>query len=475
MSRCYALLVAVALVPAALNAQPIRLTPDVDPTSASAYTCPASCVAPNCQCGTTTPTPAIAASEIPQFLVVTAGDCINTSSEALLAPVLFDGSLHNPDGRPLPITYYLSLEGCATGNGTSSAPLVKARYDAGHEIAVHTRTHSTGSSTGATTWTNEITYVKTWLQDAGLNVARDVKGFRAPYLATNNTMFTVLAQQGFLYDASVMESPFYSTVSTGLGGFLWPYTFDYGRAQRCSSWAPGNNCPTSSLPGLWEVPVYEYVSTANPDANPNYYGSMDLGGPQAYSGYPTRFEGQALLDIYAMHFDARYAGNRAPMTLPFHADGFDSEARQRDVRTAIAAMLAHPNVWAVTTTGLIEWMQNPMPASQMVAWMNAYCQRHPCSAPAATASDDDAPAAAQDVRVFPNPARGSFAVSATLATPGPATVEVLDVLGRTVRQAEGTGRFQATFSTDGLAPGMYLVRVIDAAGRASAPQRLVVR
>lgn len=477
MLRRYVLFAATLLAPAALFAQPLRLTPDVERTlsaSAFTYTCPATCVAPDCQCGTTEPAPAIAEPELPQFLVVTVDDCINTNTEALLAPSLFDGSLKNPDGRPLPITYYLSLEGCATGSASNPA-LVKARYDAGHEIAVHTRTHSTGASTGASKWTSEITYVKTWLQNAGLNVARDVKGFRAPYLATNNLMFTVLAQQGFLYDSSVMESPFYSPVSTGIGGFVWPYTFDYGRAQQCSSWASDNNCPTSPIPGLWEVPLYEYVSNPDPSANPEYYGSMDLGGPQAYSGYPSRLEGQDLLDIYATHFDARYTGNRAPMTLPFHAPGFDSPTRQKDIRTAIGSMLARPNVWAVTTTGLIEWMKNPVPAAQMGAWMNAYCQRHPCAAPVATAAEDNARTDVQDVRLFPNPARGAFAVTATLATPGTATVEVVDVLGRVVRQAVGTGRLHATFSTDGLAPGTYLVRVADAAGHASTPQRLVVR
>lgn len=480
---CTALGTALATAPAALGqSAPLRLTPAVTEAlmsaqAAAAYTCPSTCVAPGCQCGTTDPVATLAPPQTPQFLVVTVDDCVNANTEALLAPVFRDGSLKNPDGRAIPLTYFLSLVGCATGTN-SNAALVKSRYDKGDEMAVHTRAHSTGTGTSAATWASEIASVKTFLSDAGVNVARDVKGFRAPYLATNSSMFTAVKNAGFLYDSSVMESPFYSPVSRGIGSFLWPYTFDYGKAQLCSGWASDNNCPSGKLPGLWELPLYEYVSTTDVNSNPAFYGVLDLGGPQAYSGYPSRIEGNDLRNIFQLHFNERYTGNRAPMMLGFHAPGFDSGLRQREIRENIATMLAQPNVWAVTATGLVEWMQNPVPASQMTAWYQGYCQRHPCSAATPVASEDDVRAqVVTALSVFPNPARGTFSVDATLATAGAATVEVVDLLGRQVRalMASGTDRVRASFTTAGLAPGTYLVRVTDAQGHASAPERLIVR
>ena len=475
----------LASAPVAVRAQtspiataPLRLTPELSARlgeDAVAYTCSPTCTGPSCQCAATRPAPAIPNAQKPQFLVVSVDDCVNANTEAMLQPVLHDGSLRNPDGRPLPLTYYVSLEGCATG-GTSAPTIVKARYDQGHEMAVHTRTHTTGTSTGLATWKNEMTTVRTWLANAGVNVARDVKGFRAPYLATNNSMFTALSELGFLYDSSIMESPFWSPVSDGLDAFVWPYTYDSGRAQNCSSWASGNNCPTAPVPGLWEVPLYQFVSTSNENANPTFYGVLDIGGPEAYSGYPRRIEGAALRAIVDLHFNQRYNGNRAPLTFNFHAPGFASPARQRELREILASYLARPNVWAVTTTGLIEWMQNPVPAAQMPQWYAQYCQRHPCTPSTSVANGEDERASSARVQIAPNPARGTFVVDAPLAIPGTATVEVLDLLGRRVRaeQAMGTDRVRVALTAEGLAPGTYFVRVVDARGAASAPQRLVV-
>ncbi|MFD2721203.1 T9SS type A sorting domain-containing protein [Hymenobacter monticola] len=74
------------------------------------------------------------------------------------------------------------------------------------------------------------------------------------------------------------------------------------------------------------------------------------------------------------------------------------------------------------------------------------------------------------VSLFPNPAHGRATVLLPVGT-GPATLTVLDALGRPVRILTVTG-IKAELDLTGLAPGLYAVQV--QAGAATATRRLVV-
>ncbi|MDO7850551.1 T9SS type A sorting domain-containing protein [Hymenobacter convexus] len=78
--------------------------------------------------------------------------------------------------------------------------------------------------------------------------------------------------------------------------------------------------------------------------------------------------------------------------------------------------------------------------------------------------------AAARLAVYPNPAHGRASVQLPPGA-GPATLTVLDALGRPVR-TQTTTNPSADLDLTGLAPGLYAVRV--AAGGSSAIQRLVV-
>ncbi|WP_205500863.1 cellulase family glycosylhydrolase [Rufibacter psychrotolerans] len=67
------------------------------------------------------------------------------------------------------------------------------------------------------------------------------------------------------------------------------------------------------------------------------------------------------------------------------------------------------------------------------------------------------------VRVFPNPARGQLTVETTL--PGPLTAELSNSVGARVLQATFTQRLR--LSTEGLAPGVYLLQVIQPNGQST--------
>jgi hypothetical protein len=81
------------------------------------------------------------------------------------------------------------------------------------------------------------------------------------------------------------------------------------------------------------------------------------------------------------------------------------------------------------------------------------------------------PTAVAIASAWPNPARGAFSLSYSVPTPGPVRIELLSITGRIVYRAEETLREGGmhSFQLGGglLAPGIYAVRILHAAGTAS--------
>ena len=437
---------------------------------AASYRCdPSRCTGPDCRCATTAAPGALPVPQVPQFVLVTWDDCVNTASEATVRPLL-DG-LRNPDGRPVPSTYFVSLEGCPIGQATDPA-LVQARYAAGDEIGVHTRTHRTGSHTTRAEWTAELGFVREALRSYGLGADAGL-GFRAPYVATNEALYGVLDSLGFLYDSSIFEQGHYAPVSRGPRQLLWPFTYDQwptgtdaaaraARAQSCDQFAPGNRCPDQPHTGLWQVPIYQYTSTdVSPQAQ--YYGGFDVGGPSAFSGYPQRIRGAELRRVLDQHLAWRLGGNRAPLNLYFHAPAFDEADRTATYREFLASSLARGDVWAVTMPGLIEWMRAPVPASEMTAWYAAYCQRHACAPGTSTGADAVATLGAAQI----SPSVTHSGLATLHGTAGATRVVVYDVAGRAVARYDGPfGDGGVVIDVAAQAAGVYLVRIEDDRGSA---------
>lgn len=481
-----ALASAVALVPAATA----QLRPETafapapgtsfaaEAAQMAAYTCNPATVGPSGRCASTAVPGGIAASQAPQFLLVTFDDCITPGSERYVRS-LFDGTVRNPDGRPVPLTYFVSVDNCpATGDGVwrTDSTLVKKRYAAGDEMAVHTRSHQTGATTDYATWVAEMRYVRDYFKRIGLG-ADAGRGFRSPYLVNNAAQFQALKDLGFLYDSTVLESPWWSPVSTqGTGRYTWPFTYDQydpaAKPQFCEDWWDENGCPGAAIPGLWQIPLYYYVGGT--EANSVWYGAMDIGHVD-YSGYERTIAGTELLTILRNHRNARLGGNRAPMNLFFHANAFSNASRVATYKTFLKETLRRGDTWAVTMQGLIEWMKAPVPNSQMRTWYASYCQRHACAAPYAAGDElaDTLPtidaagdAADSGLRLFPNPARETATATVTTATAG-ARLSVHDVLGREVlaEVLGAAGAQRVTLSLSGRGAGVYVVRVREADGR----------
>ena len=83
-----------------------------------------------------------------------------------------------------------------------------------------------------------------------------------------------------------------------------------------------------------------------------------------------------------------------------------------------------------------------------------------------------APTARADVDVFPNPARGRATVQLPATAGPPATLALLDALGRAVRTQTAAPGTAVELDLRGLAPGLYAVRVT--VGATTATRKLVV-
>lgn len=106
------------------------------------------------------------------------------------------GGLAQRNGCAVPATWFV----CPLWRAAGWAPqrsdpgLVRRVYEQGDEVATHSMTHA---------WLpgrDEIVGARAWLNaTAGLPLEA-VRGFRAPYLATDAAQRSVLRQAGFLYD-----------------------------------------------------------------------------------------------------------------------------------------------------------------------------------------------------------------------------------------------------------------------------------
>src|SRR5690606_6960490 len=115
----------------------------------------------------------------------------------------------------------------------------------GHEIASHGCGHFDGKDWTMEEWRRENATFAHFLAEAWeLNgipgepegwqefAAREITGFRAPYLSTNDAMFEALVADGILYDAStVSNGPAEPQASGGLVRFSLPLIPEGPRAR----------------------------------------------------------------------------------------------------------------------------------------------------------------------------------------------------------------------------------------------------
>jgi hypothetical protein len=262
------------------------------------------------------------------------------------------------DGTPVRFTYFIYSN--SGHNTTALEKLHERAYLDGNEVGNHTDTHAEDlqANMDPVRWQTELTTCDGYLTGLGIPRA-ELAGFRTPFLQFTQATFGAIVGNGFAYDCSVEHylSP---------TGEDWPYTLDNGPSPHSYM----RNDGTGNHPGLWELPVHEFmpptgwsgitgldyniwcVNRLSPaDALATLKASLDL-----------RFKG-----------DSRGPANRAPLFVGGHSDLYDASNQDAascansiaDRRAVIAQFLDYalkydPAVRIVPYGQIINWMRHPI-------------------------------------------------------------------------------------------------------------------
>ena len=153
-------IVSIALVPVLLSLEAVALD----------YTC-SDCSAPDCVCASVQPPGGLQAANVPQIVLLTFDDSVHTASYATCQQLLTNHV--NPNGTPIQATFY-------TQSKWSDFRLVQQLHAQGHEIALHTMSHTTTTNTDVDTWRREIYGCRKALSELAQIPIEDIVGFRAP-------------------------------------------------------------------------------------------------------------------------------------------------------------------------------------------------------------------------------------------------------------------------------------------------------
>lgn len=310
------------------------------------YTCdPAACTG-SCHCAGITSPGGLTPAETPQFVLITHDDAVTDLANNVVRGITDPHK--NPNGCNVPATWFVTQSG-------SECEYIKKLYDENHELAIHTMHHAR-LAPGFNGLEEEMLGVKTWMNSECGIPSDAMQGFRSPFLVNNEPQRELLAKNGFLYDSSINEFVGEDSHFTkSFGQRLWPYTMDSGIPQNCNWTYPDGQCSKEErYPGMWEVPMWDLPSDAKNTEEKAY--TMDYG-----AGF-----GGDLYTTLTTNFDQAYGGNRAPFPIFVHAPWFTASNTEL-TNKFIAYALSKPDVHFVTITQLLNWIKNPVPASQVGA------------------------------------------------------------------------------------------------------------
>jgi len=307
--------------------------------------CPAHCRLPACSCGITVPG-GLSPDTVPQFVLLTFDDAVNELNREFYSR-LFDGRT-NPDGCPVAATMFVSHE-------WTDYAQVEDLYQAGHEIASHTVTHSHPAGYTADRWAREIGGQADLLSTLGRIPRAQITGVRAPFLQTGgDAMYSVLAGAGLQYDSSI-PSPRTSPA-------LWPYTLDRELPHRC----PLPPCPARPHPGIWEIPM-----TLMDDG---------MGGHGCPMLDACRYEEdtESIRRMLTRNFLRHYTDNKAPFPMFYHAAWFRLRPHREEALVKFMDdVLELPDVYFVTAQQLLDWVRSPRPAAAFSQTRTVNCPPRP--------------------------------------------------------------------------------------------------
>lgn len=284
------------------------------------------------------------------------------------------------DGGAMHMSFYFTS---AYATEPDVAESWRRAFRQGHEVGIHTRTHTTNVTTTLDEWRAEIAACADFLeQEIGVHRS-EIMGFRTPYLEHNEATFIAIREFGLVYDCSLEEG--FDASSDGTD-FLWPYTLDTGSPGNEMLAAQDLKSAIGHHPGLWEMPAYTFV--VPPDAECEKYGVPSglrdrLAKIQKYfqpqNGKITGFDynlwylfhlsKEEVVAILKYTLDQRLAGNRSPLLIGMHSEEYSEESEPAlgstylERRQAIEAFVDYaaslPEVRIASSREILDWIREP--------------------------------------------------------------------------------------------------------------------
>jgi len=279
---------------------------------------------------------------VPQMVTLTFDDAINIGNIDLYSEI-FNKQRRNPNGCDIKGTFFVS-------HHYTNYSAVQNMHRLGHEIAAHSITHNSDeafwSEASVEDWAREMAGSRLIIDKFAKINDNSVVGLRAPYLRVGgNNQFTMMEEQGFLYDSSI-TAPLQNPP-------LWPYTMYFKMPHRCH----GNlqSCPTRSH-AVWEMVMNELDRREDPTID------EDLPGCAMLDSCSNILTGDQFYNFLTHNFYRHFDQNRAPLGLFFHSSWLKNNPEFLDAFLYwIDEVLAnHPEVYFITQTQVIQWIQDPV-------------------------------------------------------------------------------------------------------------------
>ncbi|TKR83136.1 hypothetical protein L596_016773 [Steinernema carpocapsae] len=309
---------------------------------------PEKCRLPNCFCsrrGKTAPGN-LFPEQIPQFVVLTFDDAVNARTMLDYKKLFSTVKYRNPNGCPVKATFFVSHE-------WTNYNLVQWLSEEGHEIASNSITHTSLQNKGRVKWLNEMEGQRRILAKFGNVPEKDVIGMRSPQTTLGgDEQFEMMLSAGFLYDNSVSANPALHEPP------YWPQTLDYKLAWDCTQ----VDCPNGTFPGIWEIPMNQFQGDYVREQD-TFKTSAILRGAVDLNASVSHLE-----NLLMTNFEKSYHSNKAPYVLTLNADflQLDESTKGMDALVRFLDKISkNQDVYFVTLHQLIEWMQNPLPLSDM--------------------------------------------------------------------------------------------------------------
>ncbi len=352
-------------------------------------------------------------SQVPQFIVLGSDDngqidgltWFTELLESHQNPTTPEPKVETFDGDPISASFYIA--GIALQDD-SITTLFRRLYKQGFELSNHTMSHmgaveidwqnsKVTNRVSLEEYTKEVQDCNQMFIDKVGMKREDIKGFRTPYGAYGDTVFSVLKNEGFLYDCSVMSGHEHWDQIGDAGTYYWPYTLENSSPSIKQNWYnTALDLPIRKHSGLWEMPPYmfqaptddlceEYGTTIGLRDRIKQTVTWQTGGKADgvdYNLWHTyKLNKDECLAILKHTLDKMYNGNRSPMHYvihsdfytdsPYYSDGFPSIPNYLDRRAIVEEFIAYaltlPDVRIVSSVDVIDWMRDPVALREATA------------------------------------------------------------------------------------------------------------